>query len=146
MGNLPTTIHLKISPQLGDWRFWRFKRLHSTDCPLPSRFYRLEPDSLTFPANPNSASPYSPSSRRWLNIAYIDINQLAEFQQSDEAQTWFHSAEIQQQLSELRTQDWLNYEQIIPLKLKGLRFAFAKFQQNMTACAALLLSNLYKRW
>lgn len=97
-------------------------------------FIGLNPIHSLFPANPESASPYSPSSRQWLNIAYIDVNQLTEFQQSSDAQTWFNSTEIQQQLNQLRTQDWLDYAQIIPLKLKGLRFAFAKFQQNQTAC------------
>jgi 4-alpha-glucanotransferase len=28
------------------------------------------------------ASPYSPSSRRWLNIIYIDVGQVVDFQQS----------------------------------------------------------------
>ncbi|QLB42360.1 4-alpha-glucanotransferase [Mannheimia pernigra] len=97
-------------------------------------FIGLNPIHSLFPANPNSASPYSPSSRLWLNIAYININQLIEFQENDEAQAWFNSDEVQKQLCELRNQDWLNYEKIIPLKLKGLRFAFAKFQQNITAC------------
>lgn len=97
-------------------------------------FIGLNPIHSLFPANPESASPYSPSSRQWLNIAYIDVNQLTEFQQSSDAQTWFNSTEIQQQLNQLRTQDWLDYAQIIPLKLKGLRFAFAKFQQNQAAC------------
>lgn len=127
---------LKSAHNWGIGDFGDLKDFIQQIAPYQADFIGLNPIHSLFPANPNSASPYSPSSRRWLNIAYIDINQLAEFQQSDEAQTWFHSAEIQQQLSELRTQDWLNYEQIIPLKLKGLRFAFAKFQQNMTACAA----------
>ena len=37
------------------------------------RVCRLNPLHALFPAAPESASPYSPSSRRWLNILYIDV-------------------------------------------------------------------------
>lgn len=108
-------------------------------------FVGLNPIHSLFPANPEAASPYSPSSRQWINIAYIDINQLIEFQQNDEAQAWFNSAEIQQQLTQLRQQDWLDYSKILPLKLKGLRFAFAKFQQNSTACSDTAFHEFIKK-
>lgn len=104
--------------------------------PFNADFLGLNPIHSLFPANPDSASPYSPSSRQWLNIVYIDVNRLSEFQQSKEAQTWFNSADVQQKLAELRRADWLDYGKIIPLKLQGLRFAFAKFQQNPTALSA----------
>lgn len=126
---------LKSDNNWGIGDFGDLKNFIQQIAPYQADFIGLNPIHSLFPANPNSASPYSPSSRQWLNIAYIDVNQLVEFKQNDEAQAWFKSAEIQQQLSQLRSQDWLNYEQIIPLKLKGLRFAFAKFQQNMTACS-----------
>ncbi|WP_183063351.1 4-alpha-glucanotransferase, partial [Salmonella enterica] len=34
-------------------------------------FIGLNPIHALYPANPESASPYSPSSRRWLNVIYI---------------------------------------------------------------------------
>lgn len=42
-------------------------------------FIGLNPIHALYPANPHSASPYSPSSRRWLNVIYIDINRIEEF-------------------------------------------------------------------
>lgn len=49
-------------------------------------FVGLNPIHALFPANPEGASPYSPSSRRWLNILYIDVSSVPEFALSAEAQ------------------------------------------------------------
>ncbi|MGF1733746.1 4-alpha-glucanotransferase, partial [Photobacterium kasasachensis] len=49
-------------------------------------FVGLNPIHSLFPANPEGASPYSPSSRRWLNLMYIDVSSVSEFAQCDEAQ------------------------------------------------------------
>jgi 4-alpha-glucanotransferase len=43
-------------------------------------FIGLNPIHALYPANPESASPYSPSSRRWLNVIYIDVNAVEDFQ------------------------------------------------------------------
>lgn len=93
-------------------------------------FVGLNPIHAIFPANPESASPYSPSSRLWQNIIYIDVTAIDAFQQSAEAQAWFHSAEIQQQLIEARTKDYVDYSQVMRLKLEGLRLAYATFVQQ----------------
>lgn len=93
-------------------------------------FLGLNPIHALFPANPESASPYSPSSRRWLNIAYIDVNAVPEFKQSAAAQKWFAQPEIQQKLTALRTSDWVQYAEVVPLKLQGLRLAFEQFKQQ----------------
>ncbi len=47
-------------------------------------FIGLNPIHALYPANPESASPYSPSSRRWLNVIYIDVNAVEDFRNSDE--------------------------------------------------------------
>ncbi|WP_373099591.1 MULTISPECIES: 4-alpha-glucanotransferase [Pasteurellaceae] len=101
--------------------------------PYQADFVGLNPIHALFPANPDAASPYSPSSRKWLNIIYIDINQLPEFQHSDIAQQWFNSVEVQQKLAEVRSDSWINYPQVMQLKLQGLALAFDYFQQNPTA-------------
>lgn len=49
-------------------------------------FIGLNPIHALYPANPESASPYSPSSRRWLNVIYIDVNAVDDFRHSKEAQ------------------------------------------------------------
>lgn len=98
--------------------------------PYQADFLGLNPIHSLFPANPEAASPYSPSSRRWLNIAYICVEALPEFKQNSQAQQWFQSETVQQQLKKLRALDWVNYAEVISLKLQGLAFAFAQFQKN----------------
>lgn len=87
-------------------------------------FIGLNPIHSLFPANPDGASPYSPSSRSWMNIIYIDINTLLEFQESQEAQTWFNSKKVQQQLSRLRSVEWVDYKAVMELKLTALKIAY----------------------
>ncbi|WP_418883962.1 4-alpha-glucanotransferase [Bisgaardia hudsonensis] len=93
-------------------------------------FVGLNPIHALFPANPECASPYSPSSRKWINIIYIDVEQIPEFQTSEVAQKWFYSSEVQQSLDNLRACEFVNYTKVIELKLKGLKLAFDFFQEK----------------
>ncbi|STQ82538.1 4-alpha-glucanotransferase [Hafnia alvei] len=93
-------------------------------------FVGLNPIHSLYPANPESASPYSPSSRRWLNVAYIDVNQVEEFKLSDEAQTWWNNTETQRRLSEARASEWVDYSSVISLKINALQRAFPAFIQQ----------------
>lgn len=96
-------------------------------------FIGLNPIHALFPANPEGASPYSPSSRLWQNIIYIDVNTIEAFKQSKKAQEWFNSAEIQQQLAELRARDYVDYSTVTKLKLTALHFAFEQFSTESQA-------------
>lgn len=91
-------------------------------------FVGLNPIHSLFPANPESASPYSPSSRLWQNILYIDVTAIDAFQQSPDAQAWFYSEDIQRQLNEARAKNYVDYSQVIWLKLEGLRRAYNQFK------------------
>ncbi len=124
---------LKSATNWGIGDFGDLKQFIQQLKPYQADFLGLNPIHALFPANPESASPYSPSSRRWLNIAYIDIGSLVEFQQSQAAQAWFNSDEIQQKLTALRATDWINYAEVIPLKLTGLRFAFQQVDKENPA-------------
>lgn len=105
-------------------------------------FVGLNPIHALFPANPESVSPYSPSSRLWQNIIYIDVTAIPAFQQSIEAQAWFNSAEIQCQLADARAKDYVDYSQVMRLKLEGLRRAYVAFcQQEQTAFEQFIAEN-----
>lgn len=105
-------------------------------------FVGLNPIHSLFPANPEGASPYSPSSRLWQNILYIDVAAIDAFQQSQAAQAWFYSDEIQRQLHEARAKDYVDYSQVAWLKLEGLRLAYAQFkQQDQTAFEQFIAQN-----
>ncbi|MGX9458915.1 4-alpha-glucanotransferase [Photobacterium damselae subsp. damselae] len=90
-------------------------------------FVGLNPIHSLFPANPEGASPYSPSSRRWLNVIYIDVSSVCEFAQSDAAQQLVGSHEFQQRLAEARQSNWVNYSEVACLKMAALRLLFDTF-------------------
>ena len=46
----------------------------------------LNPLHALFPHNPRHASPYSPSSRRQLNILYVDVEAIDDFRECEAAQ------------------------------------------------------------
>ncbi|MCG7498331.1 4-alpha-glucanotransferase [Vibrio sp. Of7-15] len=93
-------------------------------------FVGLNPIHSLFPANPEGASPYSPSSRRWLNILYIDVSSVAEFAQSTEAQQLVGSAEFQQRLNAARDAHWVNYSEVSELKMSVLPLLYKEFKQR----------------
>ena len=90
-------------------------------------FLGINPLHALFSSRPNWASPYSPSSRRWLNPIYIDVGGMQLFQTSPSAQAWFSDAETQAVLSRLREADWVDYAQVMALKMRALRLIFHDF-------------------
>ncbi|WP_436877302.1 4-alpha-glucanotransferase [Siccibacter turicensis] len=90
-------------------------------------FIGLNPIHALYPANPESASPYSPSSRRWLNIVYIDVNAVEDFTLSDEAQAWWRLPTTRQALKKARDAEWVDYATVTALKLTALRMAWTRF-------------------
>ncbi|GEA61960.1 4-alpha-glucanotransferase [Vibrio comitans] len=93
-------------------------------------FVGLNPIHSLFPANPEGASPYSPSSRRWLNIMYIDVSSVPEFALSVEAQQKVGSAEFQQRLQKAREIQHVNYSEVSDLKMAVLPLLFAEFKSR----------------
>lgn len=101
---------------------------------LGGAFVGINPLHALYPALPDWASPYSPSSRRWLNIIYIDVGGLDDFLQSEPAQQWWRQPETGQRLQALRADDYVNYAQVMQLKLMALRYAWTQFQRRGEGC------------
>ncbi|WP_431224634.1 4-alpha-glucanotransferase [Serratia sp. L9] len=91
-------------------------------------FVGLNPVHALYPASPESASPYSPSSRRWLNVVYIDVNAVEDFQLNQAAQKWWNKAATQKLLAKARNSDLVDYSAVMQLKLAALKLAFPQFQ------------------
>ncbi|WP_345827906.1 4-alpha-glucanotransferase [Pantoea sp. BRR-3P] len=91
-------------------------------------FVGLNPLHALYPSLPEHASPYSPTSRRWLNVLYIDINQLEDFQHSKEGQRWWKSAKTRKALERARASEFVDYSAVAELKLAALRFAWQNYQ------------------
>lgn len=90
-------------------------------------FIGLNPIHALYPANPESASPYSPSSRRWLNVVYIDVSAVEDFRQSKAAQAWWKQPATQKKLKAARETPWVDYTAVTELKMTALRLAWATF-------------------
>jgi len=88
----------------------------------------LNPLHATFPDNPEHASPYSPASRLLLNDLNIDVGNLPELAQSEEAQQIIKSEEFQQQLLDCRSETMVAYTAVARLKRRVLRLLFNAFQ------------------
>ncbi|MBA4819832.1 4-alpha-glucanotransferase [Pantoea ananatis] len=93
-------------------------------------FVGLNPLHALFPALPDDASPYSPSSRRWLNVLYISVPEVEDFNLSAAAQCWWQSDETQHRLHQARHAPWVDYSTVASLKLDALRFAWQQFMQR----------------
>lgn len=89
-------------------------------------FVGLNPLHALFPANPDPdmVSPYSPSSRNYLNIAYIRVEDVKDFLNSKEACEYVHTAAFSKKIKALQNRDYVDYKQVIDLKLKVLRMVF----------------------
>ncbi|MFD1800816.1 4-alpha-glucanotransferase [Mixta tenebrionis] len=90
-------------------------------------FIGLNPIHALYPASPESASPYSPSSRRWMNVIYIDVGRVPDFQHGEAAQRWWKKKETQRRVAAARQADWVDYTAVSQLKIEGLRLAWAQF-------------------
>lgn len=113
---------------IGD--FGDLKKMLSAVGERGGAFIGLNPIHALYPANPESASPYSPSSRRWLNVIYIDVNALDDFKNSKEAQAWWKLETTQQMLRQAREADWVDYSTVTSLKMAALRLAWKGFAKR----------------
>lgn len=101
-------------------------------------FVGLNPIHALYPAMPDSASPYSPSSRRWLNVIYLDVTAVTGYQQNAEIQALVQAADFQAKLAAQRANDWVDYPAVMALKLPVLKALYQAFiaQADIDALAA----------
>ena len=120
------TLRTQHNWGIGD--FGDLKQLVADIAARGGDFVGLNPIHSLFPANPEGASPYSPSSRRWLNVLYIDVSSVAEFALSAQAQQIVGGAEFQQRLQKARESHWVNYTEVAELKMSVLPLLFEEFK------------------
>ncbi len=90
-------------------------------------FVGLNPIHELYPANPDVCSPYGPSSRRWLNYLYIDVEQVPEFD-NPAVMTWVKDNAVAERLETLRAADYVDYEGVATIKLAALNEAFNQYK------------------
>ncbi|MDR6539181.1 malto-oligosyltrehalose synthase [Variovorax soli] len=88
----------------------------------------LNPLHALFPHNPAHASPYSPSSRRWLNVLYIDVEAVPDFDACEPARRLVASLEFQNRLAALRELPLVDHAGVSRAKFEVLELLFAHFR------------------
>jgi (1->4)-alpha-D-glucan 1-alpha-D-glucosylmutase len=90
----------------------------------------LNPLHALFPDQPDRASPYSPSSRNFLNFIYIDPLAIPEFGECEEAQDLWKDRSFQSELAALRATELVDYERVAACKLRILKLLYLDFRER----------------
>ena len=90
-------------------------------------FIGLNPLHALAPADPDRCSPYSASSRHFLNVLYIAVAAVPEFRDCAAARERFGDPSIIRRLSELRARDHVDYRGVADLKLEILALLYGDF-------------------
>ncbi|WP_142848067.1 4-alpha-glucanotransferase [Telmatospirillum sp. J64-1] len=87
----------------------------------------LNPLHAMFLDNPDHASPYSPASRLFLNVLYIDHTAIPDFMECEEAQRLMASDDFQALLAAVKDAPLVDYDAVTELKLRILEPLFEHF-------------------
>lgn len=103
-------------------RFIRLAAKHALD------FVAINPLHALFLSDPEWNSPYSPSSRRWLNPVYLDVTGVVAFTESAHVQRWSSNPKTVALLASLREVEVIDYRAVWAVKKRALEMAFTHFQ------------------
>ncbi|HEY0721209.1 MAG TPA: malto-oligosyltrehalose synthase [Gammaproteobacteria bacterium] len=90
----------------------------------------VNPLHALFPQDPVYASPYKPSSRLFLNILYLDVESIADFAESAQAQRLVSDGAFQARLRALRATELVDYAGVATTKLEILETLYRHFRQH----------------
>lgn len=93
----------------------------------------VNPLHALFLGNPAHASPYSPSSRRFINPLYLDVEAVADFAECESVREQVRSAEFQTRLQALRDAELVDYPAVAAVKLGVLEQLYRHFRANHLA-------------
>ncbi|VBB68902.1 4-alpha-glucanotransferase (amylomaltase) [invertebrate metagenome] len=93
----------------------------------------LNPLHALFPHNPLHCSPYSPSSRLFLNPLYIDVSAVPELVECDRACKRIRTARFQKRLKQARATTHVDYIAVAALKFEVLELLHACFESQHPA-------------
>ena len=119
------TLRSKDNWGIGDFTDLEFVVHH---CAMHgAAFVGLNPLHALFPANPGHFSPYSPSTRHFLNVLYIAVPRVPEFAECAEARRRAEDAAFVAELRRLRASDSVDYAGVASAKLPLLRIVYEHF-------------------
>ena len=98
-------------------------------------FVGINPLHALFTSKPAFASPYSPSSREWLNPIYLDIEKVGAFTYNEQLKNWLAQPKIRQRIAALRITETVTYTAVWACKRDALQMAFNAFEQDTCEAA-----------
>ena len=116
-----------------NWGIGDFADLHvAIDilAPLGVNIIGLNPLHALFPHLPEQASPYSPTSRDFLNPVYLNIEAIDEFECCEELQQLVASKQFQLRLEDLRKTELVDYTGVWSVKLAALKMLYRSFRHK----------------
>jgi 4-alpha-glucanotransferase len=93
----------------------------------------INPLHALFTADPGQFSPYSPSSREFLNVLYIDVEAVPEFAECAEVRELTATTSFQERLQAAREADLVDYGAVYGLVIPTLRMLFKHFREEHLA-------------
>jgi (1->4)-alpha-D-glucan 1-alpha-D-glucosylmutase len=116
-----------------NWGIGDFTDLHAVIeilAPLGVDAIGLNPLHALFTLQADRASPYSPSSRDFLNPVYLDVEAIDEFAHCQEARQHFDSQEFQARLQALRSRELIDYSGVWTQKFEILKMLYRQFRSE----------------
>jgi 4-alpha-glucanotransferase len=96
----------------------------------------VNPLHALFPPDPNHISPYSPSSRLFLNVFYLDPEAVPDLAESSEAHALLGDAGFLGELAKARAAELVDYPAVWQLKLRVLELLFESFRERHLAAVS----------
>lgn len=90
----------------------------------------VNPLHTLFPQNPHHISPYSPSTRLYLNPLYLDVEAIPEFAECAEAREMVLDPAFQARLSQMRNEEFVPYPEVQSCKWVILERLYRHFREH----------------
>ena len=94
----------------------------------------VNPLHALFPDDPARASPYSPSSRLFLNPLYVDVPAVADFAECEPARALVAESGFAEALAQARQVELVDYPAVAALKRRALTLLYRSFRERHLAC------------
>jgi 4-alpha-glucanotransferase len=117
---------LRTSNNWGIGDFRDLRTLIDAAAPLHCSVIGLNPLHALMPCEPEHCSPYSPSNREFLNVLYIAVEDVPEYETAG-------VKVANELLAELRATPVVDYVRVAHTKLAGLRKLYAHFREHELA-------------
>lgn len=118
---------LRSATNWGIGDFGDLRRFVAVAADLGAAVVGLNPLHAMFLDDPEHASPYSPASRLFLNVLYIDVTAVDGFSSVPAVREWIKDPRFQADLAASRDADLVNYACVARLKLPVLEMLHEAF-------------------